>query len=191
MSLFFALLIAIGDLLVIAVVVLACAHKLRGRSPDWVLQLRDALAPIALPLAWLVALGATLGSLYYSEVANFTPCELCWYQRIAMYPWALILAVAAYRRDTSIKVYAIPVVIIGGSISIYHYLEQRFPDTVSSSCDPVAPCTAVYVWKLNYVSIPMMALTCFAVIAALLVLARGQTEAPRREAEHPEEAMVP
>lgn len=191
MSLFFAMLIAAGDLLVIAVVILACAHKLRGCSPDWVLHARDAVGPVALPLAWLVALGATLGSLYYSEIANFTPCELCWYQRIAMYPWALILAIASYRRDTSIKVYAIPVVIIGGLISIYHYLEQRFPDSVSSSCDPVAPCSATYVWELNYISIPMMALTCFAVIAVLLTLARNDAAAPRPGVEDPEEAMVP
>ena len=38
----------------------------------------------ALMLAGSVAVGATIGSLYFSEVADFIPCELCWYQRIAM-----------------------------------------------------------------------------------------------------------
>ncbi|MEM7737254.1 MAG: disulfide bond formation protein B, partial [Deinococcota bacterium] len=36
-------------------------------------------------MAWLIALVATAGSLYFSEVRNFIPCTFCWYQRILMY----------------------------------------------------------------------------------------------------------
>ena len=58
-----------------------------------------AIHPNAMGLAWVVALLATTGSLYFSEIAGFVPCTLCWYQRIAMYPLVVILAVGAARRD--------------------------------------------------------------------------------------------
>ena len=66
-------------------------------------DLRSRLAPMALTLAWGVALLATAGSLYFSEVANYLPCTLCWYQRIAMYPLVLILGIAVLRRDTAVR----------------------------------------------------------------------------------------
>ena len=57
-------------------------------------------------LAWVVALVATLGSLYLSEVLGYRPCKLCWYQRIAMYPLALMLGIAAFRDDLRVRLYA-------------------------------------------------------------------------------------
>lgn len=69
-------------------------------------------------LAWLVALTSMLGSLYYSEVANFIPCKLCWYERIAMYPLAVVLVVATLKRDWAIRRYVLPIMAIGAAISL-------------------------------------------------------------------------
>jgi disulfide bond formation protein DsbB len=123
----------------------------------------------AIWLAWSVALVATLGSLFYSEVAHFTPCRLCWFQRIAMYPMAIVLFVGAIRRDFQAKFYAFPLALIGLGISIYHYLLQRFPNLeATSACDPNNPCSAKLVDVFNFISIPFMAGAGFIVIAVLL-----------------------
>jgi disulfide bond formation protein DsbB len=132
--------------------------------------MRESLSHYALPLAWLVALTATLGSLYYSEVANFIPCKLCWYQRIAMYPLAVILGIAALKRDVSVRLYALPLVTVGGAVSIYHYLVERFPDLAGSMCDPAAPCSFLWVWEFHFISIPFQALSGFVLIGALMFL---------------------
>ena len=122
----------------------------------------------AIWLAWIVALVATVGSLIYSEIVHFEPCRLCWFQRIAMYPLALVLLVGAIRRDFQVKIYALPLALIGLGISIYHYIIQRFPNLESGACDPDNPCSAILVDIFGFVSIPFMAGAGFIVIAVLL-----------------------
>ena len=85
----------------------------------------------------------TLGSLYYSEHAGFIPCELCWYQRIAMYPLVIVLGVGWLRRDRKVWITALLFVVVGAPLSLYHWLVERVPSFAeSSSCSAVAPCTA-------------------------------------------------
>jgi len=128
---------------------------------------------VALPLAWLVAAVTMAGSLYYSKVQGYVPCELCWYQRIVLYPFAVILAIAAWRRDSSIRVYAIPVLSIGVVISIYHSWIQWFPPSNGTSfCTAATPCTLKYVDEFGFVTLPFMALSAAAVIIALLSISR-------------------
>jgi len=129
-------------------------------------HLRRDLADNALALAGLVAVGATVGSLYFSEVKNFAPCELCWFQRIAMYPLAVVLPLAALRRDDGIRPYAIALAGIGAVISIYHIQLQLFPGQ-SSSCDAAAPCSAKWLDVFGFVSIPWLALGSFVLIILL------------------------
>jgi len=164
--------------LVVVVVSLAgwVAGRVRGGLPPALQSLRDAVRELALRGAFAVALTATLGSLYLSEVAHFPPCELCWYQRIAMYPLTVVLGVAALRRDVAVKWYVIPVALIGAGISTYHYLLERFPDSVASSCDAEVPCTVVWVWKFHFLSIPGMAWIGFAAIITLVLLAQPGRE---------------
>lgn len=121
-------------------------------------------------LAWVVATVATLGSLYYSEVAGFPPCDLCWYQRIAMYPMAVILPLGARRGDLGVRRYALPLAVTGGALSVYHYLLQHFPGLEAGACRPDNPCTLRWVWELGFVSIPFMALAAFTLITVLLTL---------------------
>jgi mannose/fructose/N-acetylgalactosamine-specific phosphotransferase system component IIC len=132
-----------------------------------------------LRLAWLVSIVATLGSLFYSQVAHYIPCELCWYQRIAMYPLVVVLGIAVVRRDEAVRRYVIPVAAIGAIISTYHYVIQQFPDLAVTSCSATGvPCTGHWVWKFGFVSIPLMALACFGTILAVLILDRAHRTPP-------------
>jgi disulfide bond formation protein DsbB len=131
-------------------------------------ELKAEFATMALPLAAIVAVGATAGSLYFSEVRNFTPCELCWYQRIAMYPLALLLPVAVWRRDRGVVPYAIGAAVVGAGISGYHYQLQLFPGQ-GSACSGAIPCSFRWVDVFGFVSIPLLALGSFVLIVMLLV----------------------
>jgi disulfide bond formation protein DsbB len=88
-----------------------------------------------------------------------------------MYPQVLILGIAALRKDVLIKWYSVPLALIGLGISIYHYLVERFPSTVTFSCTDDVPCSTVWVWKFHFLSIPAMAGIGFALIVVLTLLA--------------------
>jgi disulfide bond formation protein DsbB len=129
---------------------------------------REALGAGALWLAFLVALAATGGSLYFSQVAGLEPCTLCWYQRIAMYPLVLILGLAAWRGDVGIRRYVAPLAAIGALIAAYHVLLQRLPGLPTVSCSLTAPCNAIELERFGFVTIPFMALVAFLAILAVL-----------------------
>ncbi|MGA7097565.1 MAG: disulfide oxidoreductase [Acidimicrobiia bacterium] len=134
---------------------------------------RDAarlLGDRAIWLAWVVALVSTAGSLFYSEVIGFEPCRLCWFQRIAMYPMAVILLVGAIRRERQVKFYALPLSLGGLAISIWHYLIQAFPALEGGGSCGAVPCSARYVEVFGFISIPFMAGAGFIVISVLLAL---------------------
>ncbi|WP_147803534.1 disulfide oxidoreductase [Alkalicoccus halolimnae] len=126
--------------------------------------------------AWTVALTAVLGSLYFSEVQRYVPCELCWVQRIFMYPLVITLAVAVIRKEAAHAYYALPLAIIGGGFSLYHYLLQKVPalQEAGEVCG-VVPCNAQYINAAGFITIPFLALTAFTIISILLVLViRGE-----------------
>ena len=127
------------------------------------------LRPVLLPLALAIAAVATAGSLYYSEVAGYPPCEMCWYQRICMYSLVPVLAVALARRDRGGGWYGLPLALAGLGLSVYHYQLQMFPGQ-GSTCDAAAPCTYQWVDTLGFVSIPFMAGCGFVGVAGLGVL---------------------
>ena len=127
------------------------------------------LRPVLLPLALAIASASTAGSLYYSEVAGYPPCEMCWYQRICMYSLVPVLAVALIRRDRRGGWYGLPLALAGLGLSVYHYQLQLFPDQ-GSTCDVAAPCTYQWVDSLGFVSIPFMAGSGFVGVAGLLLL---------------------
>jgi disulfide bond formation protein DsbB len=132
-------------------------------------------------LAWVVALVATLGSLYFSEVRGFRPCVLCWYQRVAMYPLSVILGVAALGSDLRIRRYVLPLAVIGWAVALLQNLEDWNVIPTLKACsalaDPtVVPCNTPWpVWGAGTLSglngiltIPVLSLTAFTVIIALL-----------------------
>ena len=128
---------------------------------------------VAVSVAWVVATVTTLGSLYFSEVADFVPCKLCWYQRICMYPLVLILGVGALRRDRGVRFYVLPLAVVGALIAGYHSWIQAYPpENGTSFCTLDAPCTERYVWEFGFVSLPLMALISFVFIITMMLLAR-------------------
>jgi disulfide bond formation protein DsbB len=169
---FFVVLTVGANIATVTVWILALAARF-GRGLDTWSRLRVALGENGLALSALVAGTAMVGSLYLSEGANLPPCRLCWYQRIAMYSLAVILVVAAIRRDWHVRPYALTLGLIGPVISIYHYLIERFPSWENStSCDPTNPCNITWFFRLHYISIPMMALSAFLLVDTILVAAR-------------------
>ena len=116
--------------------------------------------------AWLVSVVATLGSLYFSEIKGFIPCDLCWFQRIFMYPLVVILGIGTFQSDTSVKKFVLPLSIVGGLISIFHYLEQKVPGFGGiRPCVSGVPCSAEYINWFGFVTIPFLALTAFTLIS--------------------------
>jgi disulfide bond formation protein DsbB len=159
-------LLANGITVVVLIVFVGARFGVLVGARDW---LRDAFRDAGLWLAATVATTATLGSLIYSEHFDLIPCRFCWYQRIAMYPLALILLIAAARRDTAgARRYGIPLAVLGAGLAAYHYLIQQFPSLESGSCSVDVPCSSPYIWKYGFVSIPYMALAGFTLILALL-----------------------
>ena len=119
--------------------------------------------------AWVIALIATVGSLFFSEVMNLPPCVLCWYQRIAMYPLVLIVGTGIVLRDARLKYYALPVSVGGLLIAIYHNLLYYgiLPDSIAP-CTQGVSCTSVQIEWLGFITIPLMALTAFVGISLCL-----------------------
>ena len=172
-SVFFALLAFLalgGGVGALVLVAAGKAEKLRS------------VADVLLPLAFVVALTATLGSLYYSGIANFRPCRLCWWQRIMMYPMVPILGIATFRRDVMGAWYALPLALGGLGYGLYHTRLRQWPDD-SGSCDIDAPCSAIWVDTWGFVSIPFMATCGFIAITGLLVarLKLSRADAPVAE----------
>jgi disulfide bond formation protein DsbB len=170
LSVFFATLsLACWAATVVVVVLAVIRWRTRGASTA-LTTVFDGIARESLWLAWIVAAVATCGSLYYSLVAHFPPCDLCWYQRICMYPMAAILLIAALRRDSGIWRYLMPQAVIGAVIAVYHTQLQAFPKQ-SSFCSTTNPCTARYVWEFGFVSLPFMDLAALGFIIAMLLVA--------------------
>lgn len=128
----------------------------------------DEIRRISLWLAWIVAAGATAGSLYFSEVANYVPCQLCWLQRICMYPLAGILFVAAIRKDWSARWYCLPMLVAGVGISAYHNFIEWKPAFGESACSVGPSCTDIWFRRMGFVTLAFMALSGFIAIALLL-----------------------
>ncbi|QED49421.1 disulfide oxidoreductase [Cytobacillus dafuensis] len=132
---------------------------------------------IYLYIAWIVSIIATLGSLYFSEIRGFIPCELCWYQRILMYPLALILGIGTFQNDFSVKKFVLPLAFIGWCISFYHYLVQKVPGFAEiTPCVNGVPCSAQYINWFGFITIPFLALTAFTMIIILMFLLKKPSE---------------
>jgi len=166
--------LAVLALATLAGVVLVMLLAVIGRLEP----IRTAMGRGALWLALAVALTATAGSLYFSEVAGLEPCTLCWYQRIAMYPLVLILGIAAWRGDWGVRRYAAPLAGIGAVVAAYHMLLQRVPSLPSTGCSVTAPCSAIDLERFGFVTIPFMAFAAFAAILTVLFALAPETDEP-------------
>jgi disulfide bond formation protein DsbB len=111
----------------------------------------------------LVAVVATLGSLYFSEIANYFPCELCWYQRILMYPLVVVLGVAVYQNRAGVWKTALPLSTLGLGIAAYHS-QLQLSDSGGLTCT-VGGCGSVQ-WEYAFLTIPRLSLIAFVLLTA-------------------------
>ena len=128
---------------------------------------------LAIPISFLIALTSMSMSLFFSEIARFQPCLLCWYQRIAMYPLVFLFGVSLLKKESKhILYYAMPLVLIGGVIAGIHTFEQL-------SANPILPCSSIglsesctrfFFRTYGYITIPTMSFSAFLFIASLLLV---------------------
>jgi disulfide bond formation protein DsbB len=136
----------------------------------------NRIRPYLYPVAFLQALVAMAGSLYFSEVMLFVPCVLCWYQRITMYPLVAILFAGIYFKDSKVYRYVLPLAIIGLLIATYHvvlYYGVNWgirPDWVGP-CVAGVSCTTKYVEWYGFITIPLLSWVAHLVITVLMGLA--------------------
>ena len=144
---------------------------------------------VALLAAWI----AMCGSLFFSEVLGWPPCELCWFQRILMYPLAVILAVAVLRRDEGVHLYVLPFSVVGIGVSLYHHLLIKTNWFPPPSCSSGVPCNVDFLNWFGFITIPFLALIAFVIITlAMLAWAFLQPAEVGLDAEAPvEDAPAP
>lgn len=118
---------------------------------------------------WLIVTIATLGSLFFSDVMHFPPCVMCWYQRICMYPLVVLFFVALFPLDTSVLKYATPLVYIGLFFALYqNLLYYKILPESAQPCSQGVSCTSEYINWLGFITIPMLSLFAFTLLATLL-----------------------
>lgn len=134
------------------------------------------------------ALVAMLGSLYFSTFGDpvrnfmdgalfsfdrgFTPCNLCWFSRILMYPLVLISLIGLYKKDKTFTDYILPFSGLGILLSMYHYYLQMFPSDTSAFCTMNNPCTAMQVAYFGFITIPFLAWCAYTVITVMCLINR-------------------
>ena len=155
---------------VAGVILLRLATLGEARRSIWHAFMREG-RPFFLPLAFAIALVTTSGSLYFSEVVGYEPCNLCWIQRAFLYPQVLLTGILLFKPAlTVVKWLSALLVTCCIPVSIYHYLIEWYPDLHSAVCDPKNPCSSIWFRELGYVTLALMAMSAAAAILTLMVL---------------------
>ncbi len=174
-----------GQLAVGALVVIAAMAAVGRRTP--LAFVRKRLKGFELWLAFLVTALATGGSLFFSEVAHFPPCEVCWYQRICMYPLAIATLVVAASGAGRAARWLLPLSVAGAGLSAYHVLIENglAPQTRGCLLSSAGGCALKWINEFGFVTIPMLALTAFALVFAFLLFAAlgAAEDGPRQSRE--------
>jgi disulfide bond formation protein DsbB len=178
----------VGQVLVALGIVVGVLALLGVRGP--LDAIRNLLWGYELWGAFVVAAIATGGSLFYSQVAGFIPCEFCWFQRMMMYPLSILTLLIAARGDNRAARYLLPLPIVGAGTSIYHMLLEHHVIKEPGACTLTGGgCTANWIalHSFGYLTIPTLALTAFLLLIGFLVLAStGESEVPATLPAHAE-----
>jgi disulfide bond formation protein DsbB len=172
-----AVLGVVGQVLAVALLVVGVLALVGIRGP--LAFVRSAVWGYELWLAFVVAAIATGGSLFFSEIAHYVPCELCWYQRICMYPLSIVTLFAALADDHRIARYLLPFPVIGAGISTYHLLIENGVIKQTQACLLSAPggCATKWINEFGYMTIPTLAITAFGLEFAFLLMAAFEPRA--------------
>ncbi len=132
--------------------------------------------------AWFISLGAIAGSLFFSQVLKFPPCVLCWYQRIFMYPLAIIIGVGILRKESRLYQYVLPMSLIGLGISIYHNLlyYKIIPDTLAP-CSLGVSCTTKFIEYFGFITIPLLSFVAFLLVTVFMLMVRKIDNSPKQK----------
>jgi disulfide bond formation protein DsbB len=170
------LILALVVIAQILIVIYAIGLIIRKKNPDS--PFVKALSENGFILAFLVALAATVGSLYYSDIRGYNPCKFCWFQRIFMYPQVILLGIALWKKDFWMKTYGLILSIIGGVIALNHYILQVSGTSIlpCSAVGQSVSCSKVFVTHLGYITIPMMALSAFILMTLALLMWKKPAE---------------
>ena len=124
-------------------------------------------------LAWLLATVSTLGALFLGEIMGYTPCLLCWYQRICMFPLVLVLAAGLFPFDPKVVRYALPLAIAGWLLAAYHLalVAGLIPKSIQP-CRQGVPCSDLQVVWFGFINIPLLSVLAFSIIIAMLLMTR-------------------
>jgi disulfide bond formation protein DsbB len=161
----------LGSLVVIAgLAALAVAGIVQLAGGRALAAAAEWLSGWELALGWMIAALAMAGSLYFSEIADYVPCPLCWYQRIAMYPLVILLGLAAIRRDRRASLYGLVLSLAGAAIAVYHYQLEWFPDQ-AALCRQGSLCEVIWFRVWGFATIPYLSLVAFLGVAALCSIA--------------------
>lgn len=173
-----AVLGVVGQVLAVLLLVVAVAAALGARGP--LATLRRLVWGYELWAAFVVAAVATGGSLFFSEIAHYPPCELCWFQRICMYPLSILTLLPALAGDERVARHLLPLPLVGAGISVYHLLVENGVVQQAQACLAFAPggCSVKWINEFGYMTIPTLALTGFALVFAFLVLAAWGADEP-------------
>lgn len=168
-----------GTIALQAVIVLSvCAVMFRK---SWGASFVTLVGKHSVLIGFLLSLGGVIGSLIYSGVLGFEPCELCWWQRVLLYPAVPLLGVALYKKDRGVWAYITPMAILASLIAVYHSYVQLGGNGSLLPCTAVGgACAKVYVLAFGYITIPTMSLT-FA-LALLLIAYINRLHADNRHA---------
>ena len=158
-----AILGLVGQALVVVFVLALLVARVRVRELLWGYELWAAFVVAAL---------ATGGSLFFSQVAGYVPCEMCWFQRICMYPLSLLTLFLAWHGDHRAARYLVPFPIVGAGVSIYHILIENHVVSKPTACSiGAADCGVKWINYFGYMTIPTLALTGFVLLLGFLALA--------------------
>lgn len=166
-----AVLGVIGQVLIAAMLLIGLLALVGVRAPFH--GLRRLVWGYELWAAFVVGAVATGGSLFFSLIANFPPCELCWYQRISMYPLSILTLLMASRGDYRAARYLLPLPVVGACTSVYHLLIENHVIKEPNQCVVSAPggCAVKWINEFGYMTIPTLALTGFLLLSGFLALA--------------------
>ncbi len=132
-------------------------------------------AKYALPLAFLLALGATILSLAYSEVFGFIPCGLCWLQRVFLYPQTVLLGMALWKKDSRIADYIIALSILGAIVALdQHFLQMGITGGLPCPASGNTDCAKRILFEFNYITFPLMSFTAFVWQIGLMLILRNK-----------------
>jgi disulfide bond formation protein DsbB len=139
------------------------------KRSGWTKKVATFFGERAILFSFLVVLASVLSSLFYSEIARFQPCVLCWWQRVFLYPQLFLLFTALIKKDENVRRYAIVLSIAGALVALYHTLLQLgFESSLPCPATGGISCQVVYFLDYGYITIPTMALTAFVLILLFL-----------------------